>query len=274
MPVIRVDVQGTRLEDVDLAFGPDLRLEGLLGELEDWAVTDRPVLVDAYGALADATIVEAACHLHRCDAPVVLRVKSPAVQRRVLRALPGSGGRASIPVAHGRTVVVAEGSIVSMPVDALVNASNRMLQLGAGVSGAIARAARPSLQEEMTNIAGRDGLPAGHAVLTGPHGIGGIRGIIHVNAVSGDPEDVRAATAAALRAAEEAGFRSVAVPLLGTGTGGLEAEVGVAVLGEVCQAWAQRDAGVLTEVWVAVWSDEVYGLARRFLEPALSSLPV
>jgi O-acetyl-ADP-ribose deacetylase (regulator of RNase III) len=274
MPVIRVDVQESRLEDVDLAFGPDLRLDGLIGELEDWAETDHPVLVDAYGALADATIIEAACHLHLCDAPVVLRVKSPAVQRRVLRALPGSGGRASIPVAHGRTVVVAEGSIVSMPVDALVNASNRMLRLGAGVSGAIARAARPSLQEELTNIAGLDGLPAGHAVLTGPHGIDGIRGIIHVNAVSGDPEDVRAATAAALRAAEEAGFRSVAVPLLGTGTGGLEAEVGVAVLGEVCQAWAQRDAGVLAEVWVAVWSDEVYGLARRVLEPALSSLPV
>ncbi len=269
MPVVSIEVHPQPPDDTDLAFDPDLTTEDLADELDEWSPDDAPARVDAYCSMLDATLLEAAASLQRLTAPVVLRVRTAAVRERVLRALPGSGGRVALPVSQQRSVVVTEGDILGMPVDAVVNASNRMLRLGAGVSGAIARAARPSLQAELTRLAGA-GVAPGRAVLTSPHGIDGLRGIIHVNAVSGDRGDVRASVSAALEAAEQAGFRSVAVPLLGTGTGGLAVDEGIAVLAEVCAGWASSDAGALREVWVVLWSDAVFEAARDALQRAVA----
>lgn len=269
MPIIAVEVGPESPHEV-VACGPDLTFEDLEAELEDWAEGDPPLQVGAREPLADRPILAAAAALHRGPVPVVLRVRAEAVRRRVEQALPGSGGRRLLALPGGARLVLAEGDIIAMPVDAIVNASNRMLRLGAGVSGAIARAAQPSLQAELTARAGADGIPPGEGIQTGPHGIPGLTGLIHVNAVSGSAAVVASAATRALALAEEAGFRSLALPLLGTGTGGLSVDAGLAALAEALEVWAARRSGALDEVWVVVWSDAVFaraGVAFRRHEP-------
>jgi O-acetyl-ADP-ribose deacetylase len=270
MPIVSVEVMPTTGAAEHLSFDPELGLEDVLAELDEWSPADAPCVVEAHQSLMDATILQAAARLHRLSTPVILRVRSQGVRDRVRRALPGSGGRRVTALGRGRELIVAEGDILAMPVDAVVNASNRMLRLGAGVSGAVARAARPSLQMELTRRAGRDGLLPGAGILTGPHGIAGLGGIIHVNAVSGAPDVVRRAAQAALRLAEESGYASVAIPLLGTGTGGLTVEAGLQALAEACGAWSTGEASSLSSVWVVAWSDPVYELALE----AFGDLPV
>ena len=119
----------------------------------------------------------------------------------------------------------------------IVNAWNRniipwWLLLPQGVSGAIKKRAGYAPFREL----GRKGpLPVGGAVLTGagrlPH-----RGIIHVAGINmlwrSTERSIRGSVRSALRLAQEQGFRSIALPLIGAGTGGGRAEVVLTMMKE------------------------------------------
>ncbi len=120
------------------------------------------------------------------------------------------------------TIELAQGDITAMNVDAIVNAANEQLQLGAGVAGAIRRRGGPSIQEECDRIGG---CATGSAVVTG----GGqlpARWVIHaVGPIwrgGGEGEEMLLASAvrAALKRAEEVGARSVALPAISAGVYG------------------------------------------------------
>ncbi|HMA17296.1 MAG TPA: macro domain-containing protein [Thermoanaerobaculia bacterium] len=116
-------------------------------------------------------------------------------------------------------IEVAKMDITVARVDAIVNAANEGLQLGAGVAGAIRRRGGRSIQEECDRI-GR--CPVGQAVVTGAGNLPA-RWVIHaVGPVwrGGDEgEDVELASAvlAALARADEVGAKSVALPAISTG---------------------------------------------------------
>ena len=121
---------------------------------------------------------------------------------------------------------LTRGDITALTMDAIVNAANERLQLGAGVAGAIRRRGGPSIQEECDRI-GR--CPAGGAVATG----GGelpARWVIHaVGPVwegGGQGEDglLASAVRTALLRAEEVGAKSVALPAISTGIYGFPLE--------------------------------------------------
>ncbi|HZF12509.1 MAG TPA: macro domain-containing protein, partial [Thermoanaerobaculia bacterium] len=59
---------------------------------------------------------------------------------------------------------IVQGDITDLDVDAIVNAANEQLQLGAGVAGAIRQKGGASIQEECNRIGG---TPVGTAVMTG-----------------------------------------------------------------------------------------------------------
>ncbi len=120
---------------------------------------------------------------------------------------------------------IVEGHLLDQPVDVLVNAWNRnlipwWLLIPQGVSAAIKRRAGTAPFRE---LARHGPIPLGGAVLTGagrlPH-----RGIIHVAGLDllwrSSERAVRAATANALALVRAHGFRSMAFPLIGAGTGG------------------------------------------------------
>src|SRR5215470_12313606 len=67
----------------------------------------------------------------------------------------------------GRQVVLLEGDITKVPVDAIVNAANSALAGGGGVDGAIHRAGGPSIMRELDEIRrAKGGCPTGSAVVT------------------------------------------------------------------------------------------------------------
>ena len=129
------------------------------------------------------------------------------------------------------TARVVHGDLLDQDVDVIVNAWNRniipwWLLIPQGVSRAIKKRAG---YEPFRELARHGAIPLGGAVLTGPGRLG-FTAIIHVAGISmlwrSSPRSVRDSVMNALRLASEHGFRSIAFPLIGAGTGGgNEAEV-------------------------------------------------
>jgi O-acetyl-ADP-ribose deacetylase (regulator of RNase III) len=117
-------------------------------------------------------------------------------------------------------VVLKQGDLTDADVDAIVNAANNDLQLGAGVAGAIRSKGGPEIQRECDRIGS---IPLGEAAITG----GGhlkARHVIHAASMRlGDrtsEENLRASTRNSLARARERGLRSIAFPAIGTGIAG------------------------------------------------------
>ncbi len=118
-------------------------------------------------------------------------------------------------------IVLLEGDITDQEVDAIVNAANSALVLGSGVAGAIAARAGPSVQRECD---AHGAIEVGEAAITGAGALAA-RFVIHAAGMApggrASEESVRSAVRAALERAERAGCRSVALPAIGAGVGGL-----------------------------------------------------
>src|SRR5690348_6880289 len=115
---------------------------------------------------------------------------------------------------------VVEGDITVLDVDAITNAANDHLWMGAGVAGAIKRAGGEEAEREAV---AKGPIPAGTAVATGAGRLQA-RHVIH-GAVMG--QDLRTSadliertTRSCLGIADELGCESVALPAFGTGVGG------------------------------------------------------
>jgi O-acetyl-ADP-ribose deacetylase (regulator of RNase III) len=121
------------------------------------------------------------------------------------------------------TLELVEGDITSLGVDAIVNAANSDLRLGAGVAGAIRRRGGPSIQQECNRIGH---CPVGGAVVTGAGDLPAGRVIHAVGPVWGrqSPEEsdglLASAGRQALARAAELDLESIALPSVSTGVFG------------------------------------------------------
>ena len=117
-------------------------------------------------------------------------------------------------------IEVVQGDITEQEVDAIVNAANNHLWMGAGVAGAIVRRGGRGIENEAI----RQGpINVSQAVVTGGGALPA-KHVIHA-AVMGqnlqtNGDTIRQTTINALKLAEEHALRSVAFPALGTGVGG------------------------------------------------------
>ena len=119
-------------------------------------------------------------------------------------------------------IALCEGDIAEAEVDAIVNAANSRLILGAGVAGAIRDKGGPSIQAECDAIGP---IAVGDAAATGAGDLPA-RFVIHAAAIAepasaASEEHVRSAFQRSLELALERGCRSLAVPAIGAGVGGL-----------------------------------------------------
>ena len=119
---------------------------------------------------------------------------------------------------------VVEGDIAELDVDAVANAANNELWMGAGVAGAIKRAGGREIETEAV-VQGP--IEVGDAVVTGGGSLKA-RNVIH-GAVMGqdlatNADLVARTTGRCLEVADELGARSLALPAFGTGVGGLPIE--------------------------------------------------
>lgn len=118
---------------------------------------------------------------------------------------------------NGRLLKLVEGDITDLDTEAIVNAANQHLQLGAGVAGAIRMKGGPSIQKECDRIGH---CPVGSAVIT-KGGKLKAKFVIHaVGPMGSDPnaDDLLAsATRSSLQVADQKKLKSIAFPAISTG---------------------------------------------------------
>ena len=150
---------------------------------------------------------------------------------------------------------VREGDIAAVEADAVANAANDRLWMGAGVAGALRRAGGADIEREATALGP---IPLGSAVATGAGRLPA-RWVIHGAAMGQDlrtnAELVRTTTRSCLEVADELHCRSLALPAFGTGVGGFPvAECARVMVGEV-RSFAPRS---LERVIFAVFGRDAY----------------
>ncbi len=156
------------------------------------------------------------------------------------------------------SVTIERGDITDWEVDAIVNAANTTLAMGAGVAAAIKRKGGVIIEEE----AARQGpVEVGDAVLT----TGGNLIATHVihGAVMGpdlktDAEKITKTTRGILALADKHRITSLALPALGTGVGHVPAPVSAeAMLTEVV-AHLKRPQTTVRRVVFVLYQDDAY----------------
>ena len=119
---------------------------------------------------------------------------------------------------------VVEGDITELEVDAVANAANNELWMGAGVAGAIKRVGGAEIEQEAVAQAP---IAVGQAIATGA---GALRAkhVVHAAVMGQDlqtsAELISQATRRTLEVADELGANSLAMPAFGTGVGGFPIE--------------------------------------------------
>jgi O-acetyl-ADP-ribose deacetylase len=157
---------------------------------------------------------------------------------------------------------VVEGNIAELEVDAIANAANNQLWMGAGVAGAIKGAGGEEIEREAV---AKGPIEIGDAVATGA---GALRAdhVIH-GAVMGqdlrtDADKIARTTRRVLEVADEVGARSLALPAFGTGVGGFPLEEAAAIMVGAVRAY--EPAGIERVVF-AVYGDEAEEAFRAAL---------
>jgi O-acetyl-ADP-ribose deacetylase len=127
------------------------------------------------------------------------------------------------------SVEVVAGNLLDQDVEVIVNAWNRniipwWLLIPQGVSGAIKRRAGTVPFQEVRR---HGSIPLGGAVLTSAGRLP-FKGIIHVAGINllwrASERSIRDSVNNAVRLACENGFKSIAIPLIGAGSGGFNQE--------------------------------------------------
>jgi len=154
---------------------------------------------------------------------------------------------------------IQRGDISHADVDAVVNAANNQLWMGAGVAGALKRAGGPEIEREAVS---KGPIEIGEAVVTG----GGklhAKYVIHAaamgQALATDRSKIAMATRNSLARAGELGVESIAFPALGTGVGGFPAEAAADAMVTECTAVAKTGtAPSLKRIIFVLFSEDVF----------------
>lgn len=175
-------------------------------------------------------------------------------------------------VLNGVTVELVQGDITELETDAIVNAANSQLILGAGVAGAIRRKGGPTIQEECLTIGHCD---VGGAVITG----GGelkARHVIHaVGPRMGEGSEagkLANAVRASLNLMEQHGLHSIALPAISTGIFGYPLEACADVMLRVIFDYTYEELESLNHVIVCLYDAQAFGVFAAEFEKKLADL--
>jgi O-acetyl-ADP-ribose deacetylase (regulator of RNase III) len=156
--------------------------------------------------------------------------------------------------ASGRKIVLREGDITQVAVDAMVNAANSALAGGGGVDGAIHRAGGPEIMRELDVIRKEIGrCPTGKAVATGAgrlpakfvfHAVGPI----YRDGKRGEPELLASCYRTCLAMAEERGVVTISFPAISTGVYGYPLEEATKIAVREVKAHLEGSSGSVREV--------------------------
>jgi O-acetyl-ADP-ribose deacetylase len=159
-------------------------------------------------------------------------------------------------------VVIQQGDLTEMETDAIVNAANNDLILGAGVAGAIRRKGGEAIQQECDAIGS---IPIGFAAITGGGNLKA-KYVIHAASMGlgslTTAETLRGSTAHALRLAAERGLKTIAFPAVGTGIAGFPMkECAEIMLHEAAEHL--RNGSSLETIYFVLFDEEAAGIFER-----------
>lgn len=161
-----------------------------------------------------------------------------------------------------KTIELVRGDITEMATDAIVNAANKELILGAGVAGAIKKKGGPAIQRECSEIGGTH---VGGAVITSG---GDLKARYVIHAVGprmgeGDEDEkLRSATLESLKRAHEKGLKSIAFPAISTGIFGFPKERCARIMLAAAKEFLGRESSVERVVF-CLYGEDTYNV---FLE--------
>ncbi len=162
-------------------------------------------------------------------------------------------------------ILLQQGDIAQVEADAIVNAANNHLWMGAGVAGAIKRAGGQEIEREAVS---KGPIPVGEAVATSAGKLKA-KYVIHA-AVMGqdlrtDATKISEATEASLKRADELGLKTVAFPALGTGVGGFPISECARIM--ITTVKEHLDAGsALEDITFVLYGPEAYQAFERELK--------
>ena len=139
-------------------------------------------------------------------------------------------------------ITVHKTDITTLEVDAIVNAANSHGWLGGGVAGAIKRQGGQEIEDEAVANAP---TPIGKALVT-TSGKLPCKAVIHAPTMAepaspSTPQNIMAATLAALSLARDKGYKRVAIPGMGTGVGGVDPRDAALSIVHVVKSFERED---------------------------------
>ena len=167
-----------------------------------------------------------------------------------------------------RIIQLVQGDLTELAVDAIVNAANAHLVLGAGLAGAIRTKGGPSIQEECDAIGG---TTVGQAVITGAGNLKA-RHVIHAvgprMGEGNEDEKLRLATWNSLLRATENGLTSIAFPAISTGIFGFPKDRCAAIMLRAARQFLEQQSTSVAKVIFCLWSAEDLKIFEETLSQA------
>ena len=157
---------------------------------------------------------------------------------------------------EGKELILLQGDITEMDTDAIVNAANQNLVLGAGVAGAIRSKGGPSIQEQCNLIGGA--AVGGAAITAG----GNLKAGFVIHAVGprmgegNEDKKLADATRNSLNLAKEKGLSSIAFPAISTGIFGFPKERCARIMLTTVVETLKKEETTLKEVVFCLWGEE------------------
>lgn len=162
-------------------------------------------------------------------------------------------------------IVVQQGDLTEFPGDAIVNAANNHLLLGAGVAGAIARKGGPTIQRECNQ---HGPIQVGEAAITGAGDLPA-RYVIHAAAMGDQPASrasIAGSTRHSLQLADDRGVRTIAFPILASGVAGFPIAEAARIMIDTIRSYIAQGATRIEEITLYGYAAADAETVRNVLE--------
>ncbi|NIV92305.1 O-acetyl-ADP-ribose deacetylase [candidate division KSB1 bacterium] len=166
---------------------------------------------------------------------------------------------------NNRTLELVEGDITELNTDAIVNAANSSLILGAGVAGAIRKKGGPAIQEECNKIGG---CPVGGAAMTTGGNLKAKHVIHAVGPRIGEGDEdakLKNATLNSLKVADENNLTSIGFPAISTGVFGFPVDRCAGIMLRTAMDYLEGDTK-LERVVICLFGKETFETFKKTLE--------
>ncbi len=158
-------------------------------------------------------------------------------------------------------IEIIQGDVTESDCQAIVNAANNQLKLGAGVAGAIRRKGGPFIQEECDRIGP---IQVGEAAITGGGNLKA-KYVIHAASMGFShpttAQTLRSSTEHSLRICAEKKIESVAFPALGTGVSGFPVDECARIMLTVAKEHVEKN-DYPRRIQFVLWDDQTYRIFK------------